>query len=99
LGTGIAALSANGDYNDAVTAFDNSPRGTPAHVQAQQDGLSAKNRANRLATATDIFLIATLAGAGVTAYFLFFDDGESSQVAATPIVTPDTAGVLVSGRF
>jgi len=100
LGTGIAALRANSDYDAAVTAFQNSPRGTTAHVQAQQDGLAAKDRANRLATATDVFLVATLAGAGVTAYFLFFyDDDEDDQVTATPVVSPEAAGVVLSGRF
>lgn len=103
LGTGIAALGANNDYNHAVARFRSTPAGpppSPAHVQAQQDGNSAKNRANRLATATDIFLVATLAGAGVTAYFLFFSDDESdTTLAAMPVVSPDGSGVVLSGRF
>lgn len=101
--TGIMAVGANSDFDDSLAAFEASGR---TDEMARQAALDDEDRANRLAIVTDVMLFTALAGAGVTAYFLFFyDDGDSDEAVAgrtlraVPAATPDSAGVILEGTF
>jgi hypothetical protein len=70
--------------------------------QARRDGEGAANDARAFAVATDVMLITTIVGAGVTTALFIIAQGESDQddtVAIVPVFTPDASGVFATGRF
>lgn len=65
--SGVLALAADGDFDDAV-ADSHAARTDEELDAARARGMDAADRASGLATLTDILLVATLVGAGATAY-------------------------------
>lgn len=98
--TGQLALSAESDFEDARKTIADVPGETPlARRAAYADALEAADRADALAIASDIFLVAGVIGTGLTAYFVIddYNDGESDSSAAKLTLTPTR--VALSGSF
>ncbi len=106
--TGALSLSANGQFEDAVTRV-NSATNAAERAQARADGQSAADAANALSIVTDVLLIGTIAAAGATAFFIIIEgmnddvDGTAGQdgvrVLAVPSATPNGGGVSLLGWF
>jgi hypothetical protein len=99
---GALALSANGSFENAVTRANDGSLSAADRAQARLDGEGAANDARTFALVTDVMLITTAVGAGVTTALFIIAQGESDQddtVALVPVVAPGTAGLLASGRF
>lgn len=105
--TGIMALGANGDFDDAVARSNDPSLSDAERAEARQDGLDAQDRANTLSTLTDVFLITTIVGAGATAALFFLTQpDEDEEVARGPrlrsamaAATPDGGAIVFSGDF
>lgn len=67
--TGQLALAANEDFDINLRAVRNSSLTEPQRAGAWARGRDASDRAEAFATTTDILLLLTLAGAGLTTYF------------------------------
>ncbi len=97
--TGIAALSADADFEDSVVACDRG-RGDPA---ACDEGRDAADRASTLALVTDILIAGAVVGAGVTAYLFLTQEGSGTERASrprvTPVATPHGGGLVLTGDF
>jgi hypothetical protein len=96
--TGISALGANSDFDEAVVACDRG-RGDPA---ACDSGRDAADRASTLALVTDILLVGGLVGAGITAYLIVSHDGGATERAAArlvPVASTTGGGLLLTGGF
>ncbi|MBX7197194.1 MAG: PEGA domain-containing protein [Sandaracinaceae bacterium] len=99
---GSLALSANGSFEDAVRRANDPSLTAAQQEQARVDGQGAANDARGFAVATDVFLITTIVGAGVTTALFIIAQGESDQddtVALVPVISPTTTGLVASGRF
>lgn len=104
--TGILALSANGDFEDAVERSNDRSISGAERRQARADGLDAQDRANTLSTITDVLLITTIVGAGATAALFFLTQPDDEEVAAGPRIrgataaaTPDGGAIVLTGDF
>ena len=106
--TGAMALSAEGDFDDAVARSNDSSLSPQDREKARLDGLDAADSADGLATVTDLLLVAGLVGAGVTTYlFLSSDDGESdgssstvgSTISGGPTADGRGGAIAIRGRF
>jgi len=104
--TGILALNAQSDFDQAVVDSNDPAVTFRDRYDATGRGLDAADRANNLALATDLLLVGALLGAGATTYFLFFwDDGTDESCAAgpsmlvTPVATTSGAGLVLSGEL
>ncbi|RLB56739.1 MAG: hypothetical protein DRJ42_02370 [Deltaproteobacteria bacterium] len=105
--TGILALSANGDFDDAVARSNDPSLSGPERAQARQDGLDAQSSANTLSTLTDVFLVATIIGAGATTALFFLTQPDDEEHAsrgprirgAMAAATPDGGAIVLSGEF
>lgn len=106
--TGALAIDFNNQFEDAVLRVNSSPPG-PERRQARADGESAASTANALSITTDVLIIATIAAAGATAFFVIIDGMreedeaavESAGVRAVPVpmLDPNGGGVAVVGSF
>ena len=69
--TGVLALGANSDFEDAVARSNDTslPRGE--RLLARQDGEDAASRANTLSAVTDVLLVSTIVAAGATVALFF----------------------------
>ncbi|MEM9073124.1 MAG: PEGA domain-containing protein [Myxococcota bacterium] len=106
LALGVSAIRQNSDFDDAVADSNDPSLSAAEQAAARRRGVDAKDKADRRALTADILGFTALAGAGVTAYFLFFyDDGSSdrasaeSQVRAAPALGPGGAGLVLEGTF
>ncbi|MEM7606819.1 MAG: PEGA domain-containing protein [Myxococcota bacterium] len=100
--SGVLALRSNSDFDDAVADSNDLSLGAAERARAREDGLDAKDRADRRSTAADVLGIASIAAAG-TAVVLYFvlrgaDEDEPSAYVA-PAVGPNAAGVALTGSF
>jgi hypothetical protein len=99
---GALALSANGSFENAVTRTMDPSLSLAEQEQARRDGEGAANDARTFAVVTDVMLITTIVGAGVTTALFIIAQGESDQddtVAIVPVLTPEASGVFATGRF
>ncbi|MCB9667617.1 MAG: hypothetical protein H6715_05845 [Myxococcales bacterium] len=105
--TGALALSADSDFEHALEDARDSSLGDAQRQQAVKDGRDAADRANTLATVTDVLLVGSLIGAGVTAFLLFSEaerrpygeKTEAKRVVASPYIDMHQAGLMLRGRF
>jgi len=96
--TGQLALSAESDFEQAREAARNVAGATPlARRAAFEDALDAADRADGLALASDVFLVAGLVGLGVTAYFTI--DHYNSEDRDSAKLTLGPTGIALDGRF
>ena len=97
--TGVAALGANSDFEDAVALCDRG-RGDPL---ACEEGHDSASSASTLALVTDILLVGGLVGAGVTAYLIATQSSDEAEQASrlriTPVASHQGGGLLVSGEL
>jgi tetratricopeptide (TPR) repeat protein len=100
--TGQLALSAESDFEEARRTAQANPSEVLALERraAYVDALEAADRADALALASDIFLIAGVIGAGVTTYFVIdhYGDGESASAPSATLTVSPTR-VALSGSF
>jgi hypothetical protein len=93
LTTGLLAVSAKSDLDDALGTF-------PGDTKAIED---ARSRADAFALATDVLLISTAVGAGLSIFF-WFDAESDTPEAESPAEASVRLGVMpgritASGRF
>lgn len=97
--TGVAALGANSDFEDAVALCDRG-RGDPV---ACDEGRDSASSASTLALVTDILLVGGLIGAGVTAYLIATQSSDeperASALRVTPVASHQGGGLVVSGEL
>lgn len=105
--TGVLALSADSDFEDAL-ARSRDPSLNPAQRdEVVRDGQDSADTANTLATVTDVLLIGTVIGAGVTTFLLFTEadkerintQASRPRLMASPYVDRNQAGFTLKGRF
>lgn len=86
--TGVLALGKQKDYDDAKTVGDRS---------------DARDSGKMFALITDIGIGAAVVSAGITTYLYFSSKSaaksEKVGVTVSPVATPSTAGLSLSGRF
>ncbi len=107
--TGGLAVAYNNDYENAVLRYENGSLSPLEREQARQDGLAAADTANTLSIVSDVFLIASIAAAGATAFFVIVGgmegnedamaSGEGFELRAAPAVGRTGGGVTMQGRF
>lgn len=97
--TGVTALGANSDFEDAVADCDRG-RGDAA---ACAEGHDAADTASTLALVTDILVAGAVVGAGITTYlYLTQSEGGTERARTprvTPVATPHGGAVVLSGSF
>lgn len=99
---GFMALSAESDFEEAVTRSNNPSLSADARMLAIADGQDAADQANTLALTADLLWIGSAAAAGAAIVFLVTqDDDESDEAsfAAAPIITPYGAGAALRSTF
>ncbi len=100
---GILALSADSDFEDAVTDSNNPMLSAADRAAARSRGLDARDKANRRALASDLLLVGTgLAGAATVVFVLLSlndDDDEDGTARLTPMLAPQQAGLQLQGAF
>lgn len=90
--TGVSAVDTNARYDRELEAFQAAPsEATRRKAQATAD------RARALAWATDVLLVGSAVGAGLSAYFFFTADDDEERLDV--VATPETVGVTYSGNF
>jgi len=107
--TGILALGANSDFEDAVVESNDPMRSLEQREASARRGHDAAADASTFATVTDVLLAGAVVGAAVTIVLLVTsgDDGASSDDSmasrlrwiASPAMSPDGGGVIVRGAF
>lgn len=103
--TGVMALSADADFEIAVEDANDASLSTEDRELAVLDGHDAADRANALATATDLLLLGTLVAGTSTLILLLTGDEdvdsseEASNIAWTPVLTPSSAGMILRGAL
>jgi len=106
--TGILALDANSDFDSALKDSENSALSVDERESARRRGSDAANRANGLATVTDVLIGGALVGAGATVFLLFSERGSASSEKAPsqtaglglkPSFHRAGAGFVLDGRF
>ena len=101
--TGPLALSANSAFEHDV-ADANDPMIVPAGMaQARIDGAAHASQARTLATVTDVMIVTTIVGAGVTTALFILDqmngNEDEQRVSFAPVITPQAIALTASGRF
>jgi hypothetical protein len=99
---GALALSANGSFENAVSRTMDGMLSSAEQEQARLEGEGAASDARTFAIVTDVMLITTIVGAGVTTALFIIAQGESDQedtVALVPVLTPNAGGLFATGRF
>jgi len=104
LALGISALGAESDFDDAAVRSNDPSLSAAEREAARQDGLDAKDRADRRALATDLMLVGGVLAAGACAYFLFFWNGDDPDAQASrPRLlagpTRNGAAAVIEGTF
>lgn len=103
LATGLLALGAQKDFDDAVERSNDPNLAASEREAARQDGLNAKDRADRFALISDILMGAAIVGAGVTLTLLILGppepDDDEAPVTASAVVLPQGGAVVLDGRF
>lgn len=107
LTTGLMATSANGDFDKAVQDSQNPALSAAQRNAARDAGLSAADRADSLALATDILLGAAIAGAAVTTVLFVTQAGRGQERAPagnnglsfSPTFLRSGAGFSLAARF
>ncbi|QQR90100.1 MAG: PEGA domain-containing protein [Myxococcales bacterium] len=107
--TGLVAVSADNEFEDKLLQSRDTSLSNREREQAAADGRDAADRANTFATVSDVLLVGTLIGAGVTTFLLFSGSGEKedsapsseeqAKLAAAPYVSPREAGFVLKGSF
>lgn len=107
--TGVAALVYDSDFEDAVARSNDNGLSAAQRNQARLDGQSAADTANALSIVSDVFLVGTIAGAGLTAFFVIVEGmdanrdtmarGEGLELRAAPSVGREGGGFVLRGRF
>lgn len=105
--TGVLALNADGDFDDALARSRDTNLSNEERQRAVQEGEDAADSANTLATVTDVLFVSTVIGAGVTAFLLFNEaerrpqnaQAHRNQFMASPYFDAHQAGLTVKGRF
>ncbi len=105
IATGVLALAADSDFDDAVLRSNDGSLSADARNRAIDDGNAAADRAGTLALVTDILTVGAVLGA-VTTVVLFFTSGSPEDEApptaalrASPWIASDRAGLVVEGAF
>lgn len=106
--TGVLALTFNDQFENAVLRVNVAATEAERSL-ARQDGLRAADSANTLSILTDVFIIGTVAAAGLTAFFVIIEgmDGDDSmaqgggelRLVAAPSVSRDGGGFVLGGSF
>ena len=104
MGAGIAALSANNDFDDAVAESNDMSLPAAERAAARERGLDAADKADRRALIADILGFTALAGAVTTGLLLFLyddspDDPNATAWRAAPVGGPGSAGAVVQATF
>ncbi len=103
VGAGVLALGAESTYQEELARANDPRLPRPARVASADEARSAASRANTWATVSDVFLVLTVAGAGVTGWFVYRDGRreERESVAASVAWVPRRGGgaLVVGGRF
>jgi len=98
--TGQLALSAESDFEESRQTAQDVPGATPLERRAAYaDALEAADRADALAIASDIFLVAGVIGTGLTAYFVIDHYGQGESDAAAAKLTLSPTRVSLTGSF
>jgi hypothetical protein len=99
--TGIMALGANGDFDDAAAVVNDPNATTLERHDAYADAESSADKAEAMALTTDLLLIGALVGAGVTTvlYLTSGSSGESAGLKVRPALARKAGGLVVSGSF
>jgi tetratricopeptide (TPR) repeat protein len=99
--TGQLALSAEADFEDSRDTARDITGATPLERRsAYEDALEAADRADALAVASDIFLVAGIVGVGATVYLAIdhHSGGESDSGASARLTVAPTR-ISIDGRF
>lgn len=107
IATGVLALSADSDFEDALARSRDTSLSDAERREAVQEGEDSADTANTLATVTDVLLIGTVIGAGVTTFLLFSEAGKERvntqasrpRLVASPFLDRNHAGVTLKGSF
>jgi len=102
--TGVLALGADSDFEDAVERSNDRSLRRSEREAARLDGLDAADRADMFAIVTDVLLIGGVIGLGVTVYLLLTDGDDqeaaaTAQVDAVPVALPGGGALFVNGAF
>ncbi len=100
--TGGLSLSAQQDFDAAIVTSNNPALSPLQREQARADGLKAADRADRLALASDVFLVGSVVAGGAT--LLWWLSDRNSLARASTRVEPlvlmrGGGGLLVEGTF
>lgn len=100
IGVGVAALGAESDFEDAVTAASTAPTAAERNA-ARANGRDADRRASRLSIATDVLAVGALLAAGATVFFLLWggDDDDTVTTQVAPLAGPNAGGLIVQRSF
>ncbi len=100
IGVGVAALGAETDFEDAVTAASTAPTAAERNA-ARANGRDADRRASRLSIATDVLAVGALLAAGATVFFLLWggDDEDTATTQVAPLAGPNVGGLIVQRSF
>jgi hypothetical protein len=102
---GPLALSANGSFEDAVRRSNDSALSADERAQAVASGEGAASDARTFAAVTDVMLVTTAVGAGLTVALFVIDqtsgqdETTSPTVAFVPVVAPGMTGLVATGSF
>jgi hypothetical protein len=110
IATGVAATGASAEFDDLASIASDPLLPVETRARAADDARAAADRANALATVTDVLGVAALVGVGATATLFFLAQREESapagsararrgRLAAAPMVAPGGVGVAVAGTF
>lgn len=110
--TGVVALGAKGDFDDAVKRSGDPALSDAQREAAYQDGVDASSKANTFSLVSDLLLAGTVIGAGLTVYFILTEEGDAEApttakarrnsreaVWLAPYVAPTGAGAVLQGSF
>jgi len=105
--TGALALGAESDFDQAVRDSNNNSLSVMQRSTARRDGLDAADSADAFALVSDVLLVGTLIGAGVTVYLLVSGSGEESaseqaegaRWMAAPSISSEGGGIVLRGVF
>lgn len=101
--TGPLALSANSAFERDVADANDVTITEVGREEARIDGRAHASEASTLATVTDVMIVTTIVGAGVTTALFILDQtsggGDDQRVAVVPVFTPQGVAISASGRF
>jgi len=99
--TGIMALGANSDFEDAATVVNAPGASAVQRHDAYAEAESAADKAEAMALTTDILLIGAVLGAGLTTYlWLTSDSGNDlARLKVQPSLARKAGGLVLSGAF